>query len=422
MKNIAVIGAGAIGICCALELRKKGFTVTLIDSEKPASQASYGNAGVICTNGITPYASPQILPQLPFYGLNRDPRFLFHWPHFFSLLPWISRFIRNCNWQSYHHSLRSLSYISRDAVQLHKERLHQSKATDLLRDQGWLRLYRTKQSFDSTKQEQENFKNHDVPYEILNSKQISDLEPDIYKKYERGILLNGSPSVTNPQRVCHLYFEQYLSMGGQFFSGRITSIMPKNNTWKIIPDSGADTSLPTQFDHVVVAMGAHTPEILKPLGIKIPMAIERGYHLAYKPQAERSLSRSILDTERGLVLTPMEMDDGNIIRVTSAVNLIARPTQPTFKQILDQRAEIDSIFPMQSQQIDTPWIGHRPSMPDSIPVIGPAPRNPGLWLAFGHGHLGFTLGPKTGQLIARSIAGEINDPESNAFLPGRFQQ
>ena len=109
MSTVYVVGAGIVGICCALELRKKGLAVTLLDCTDPGSQASFGNAGIFNTSGIAPYASPDIVPLLPSYGFNRDPRFLFHWPHFFLLLPWMIKFVRCCSWKHYGHGLTSLS-------------------------------------------------------------------------------------------------------------------------------------------------------------------------------------------------------------------------------------------------------------------------------------------------------------------------
>ena len=150
------------------------------------------------------------------------------------------------------------------------------------------------------------------------------------------------------------------------------------------------------------------------------MAIERGYHLAFSMQQSSILSRSILDTQKGLVMTPMFIENQSQIRVTSAVNLIARKTTDQYSQILNLIPEMRAMLPLDQQLLDEPWTGHRPSTPDSIPIIGAAPNNPGLWLAFGHGHLGLTLGPKTGKLIAAEIAGEKKDLEADAFSVARF--
>ena len=165
-----------------------------------------------------------------------------------------------------------------------------------------------------------------------------------------------------------------------------------------------------------MAMGAQSPLLLSTVGVKVPMVIERGYHLLFQPKSGKSLGRSIIDTQFGLVMTPMEMG----IRVTSAVNLVAREIPPSFQQILDLAPQIESIFPFEKRNNDDPWMGNRPSTPDTLPIIGPAVGHDNLWLAFGHGHLGLTLGPKTGMLIADAMAGKTGASEANAFLPSRF--
>ena len=415
MKKTAVLGAGIIGICCAIELRRKGLDVTLFDECPPGEKTSSGNAGVICTAGIAPYASPTILPQLPAYATNTNPSFKFHWPHFLPLLPWTTQFIFNCNWTRYKQCLTSLSYISNDAVKLHKGLLQEANTFNLFRDRGWLKLYRTNEDFATSKRERENYDQHNVSTTILDRDDIQALEPVITRHYSKGILLDGSPFVTNPKSVCESYFNLFMTRGGKFQQDRILELLPQESNWKITTPKCSH-----QFDNVVLALGADSLPFLSELKIKVPLAIERGYHLAFSMREMSTLSRSIIDTQKGLVMTPMNIGDEALIRVTSAVNLIARKTSPRYSQILDLLPEMKTILPLGEQKLDEPWVGHRPSTPDSIPVIGPAPDNPGLWLAFGHGHLGLTLGPKTGKLIASSISGEKIDLEAKAFSATRF--
>ncbi len=415
MKNIAVVGAGIIGICCALELKRKGFNVTLFDEFLPASQTSSGNAGVICSAGITPYASPEILPHLPAYALNIYPKFKFYWPHIFQVFPFLVQFVKNCNWRDYEQSVKALHYITRDAVDLHTKLMAEANSGHLLRDRGWLKLYRTDKAFAASARERQNYKRYGVSATILETDGIRELEPAIIRNYTKAILLEGSPFVTNPRTVCESYFNRFIALGGQFEQKKISQVTPAQDSWKI---GGYACSY--QFQDVVIAMGSMSTRLLSALKIKIPMAIERGYHLAFSMQESSALSRSILDTQKGLVMTPMYVDDQSLVRVTSAVNLIAHKTTHQHSQILNLIPEMHTMLPLDQQLLDEPWTGHRPSTPDSIPVIGAAPNNPGLWLAFGHGHLGLTLGPKTGKLIADGVAGDKKDLEADAFSADRF--
>jgi len=411
MKKVVVIGAGMVGICCSISLRKKGFDVVMIDRQQPGNGASFGNAGVFNNSAIAPYQGPGILKLLPRLLAGSDPRFRFHWPHLFQLMPNLIRFISNCNARSFETRMASLSYLLHDTVELHLDLLKQSRSEKYFRDTGWLRLLSSQEDFLQTKAERERFDRYGVIYEILDAGAIKELEPDISRHYEKGIWLTNTPSVTNPEKVCLAYSDYFQSLGGHFQIANAQKLIKSGAGWKVEYDTGD-----LEADDVVVAMGAQSPDLLSTIGIKIPMVIERGYHLLYQPKSGKSLGRSIIDTQYGLVMTPMEMG----IRVTSAVNLVAREIPPSYQQILNLVPRIESIFPLEKHNDDDPWMGNRPSTPDSLPIIGPAVDHDNLWLAFGHGHLGLTLGPKTGILIADAMAGKTGDSEANAFLPSRF--
>ncbi len=411
MKKVVVIGAGIVGVCCALELQKRGCKVTLIDSDPPVQGVSYGNAGVFNNSAVSPYQSRSIVKLLPSFMLNLDPRFRFHWPHVFLLMPWLLKSLSHCNARSFENGLNTLSYILKDAVDLHTTLLRESDAMHLFQDSGWLRLHPDEADYKKTEADRRDYDRCGVKYEILNSGEIQELEPDISRKYEKAIWLTHTPCVTSPEKLGMVYFEKFRSLGGKFQQLKAKQISRINSGLQVKTDSHT-----LECEHLVVAMGAKSSHMLRPLGIKIPLAMERGYHLSYQPAEGKKLNRSIIDAHLGLVMTPMDMG----IRVTSGVNLVARETRPTYSQILNLEPEMKAIFPLGKRLIEHPWMGHRPSTPDSLPVIGRAVEFNNLWLAFGHGHLGLTLAPKTGELIANAIHGIPNDAEADAFLPNRF--
>ena len=411
MEKIIVAGAGIIGICCALYLSRKGYQVTLIDRRQPAEEASYGNAGIICNSGIAPLASPEILKHLPYLITNRHPQFRLHWPHAISLLPWIYRFIRHCNPHSKQHCIEALSYLLANTVSDHLELLRQIGAEKYYSDTGWLRLYRTAAQFQKTKDERHQYRAHGIRFQVLSGDQVRELEPALTRRYSDAIWLDGTPSVTNPGQVCKAYAAHFLAHGGRFIQSRLDRLRKMDKGWAV--DAGG-RRLPC--DQVVVALGASAPTLLRTVGVKPSLACERGYHLLYRPAPGVSLNRPIIDVQYGFAITPMEPG----IRVTSGTNLAARHAPPTPIQINVLREEIENTLPLGRQLLDTPWMGERPSTPDSLPIIGPTPSLPGLWQAFGHGHLGLTLGPTTGKLIADSIAGKPATKTEQAFWPSRF--
>jgi len=169
-------------------------------------------------------------------------------------------------------------------------------------------------------------------------------------------------------------------------------------------------------EQLVVCLGAWTPELIKPLGYSNPIAIERGYHTVLSTQQNKSLSHPIFDVDSSYVMIPMDMG----LRVTTGSNLVCRETAETPRQIEKVLPRVREAFPVGQRLVEKPWMGRRPSTPDSLPIIGPAPRHKNLWLAFAHAHMGFTMGPITGQIIANYVTGDTQSLAVNAYLPNRY--
>jgi len=200
------------------------------------------------------------------------------------------------------------------------------------------------------------------------------------------------------------------SNGGEVRQSDIKAIEAKDNGWRVVLGDGEIAAR-----HVVVALGPWSADILAPLGYRVPLAVERGYHQEFTPNPARSLQRPIHDADGNFLMTPME----NGIRVTSGVELTDRDAPSSF-------AQLDMVVPLARGVVEfgsavaEPWRGARPTLPDSLPMIGRAPRHQGLWLAFGNQHIGFTTGPATGSAIAAMIAGEAPSFDVAAFSPGRY--
>ncbi len=198
--------------------------------------------------------------------------------------------------------------------------------------------------------------------------------------------------------------------GGEIRRADIRSIVSDGSGWRVVLADGA-----LRARHVVIALGPWSADLLRPLGYRVPLAAERGYHREFKPNAARTLRRPIHDAEAAFLMTPME----NGIRVTSGVELTSRDAPSSF-------AQLDAAVPLArgvvefGEAVGEPWRGARPTLPDSLPMIGPAPRHTGLWLAFGNQHIGFTTGPATGVAIAAMISGEQPAFDAAPFSPSRY--
>jgi D-amino-acid dehydrogenase len=400
-----------VGICCAIELQRRGYQVELIDRKGPGEETSSGNAGILSLSSIAPLASPELLTRLPRLASNLDADFLLHYPHLPGLLPWLMRFLVRCKRSQYIADGLLINALAVPSVATHMELIKASEAQQLVNSSGSLRLYRNIKTYRRDELERELFDLCDLQYSIIEKREIRDLEPDIADIFSKAVLIKNSISITNPESLCQYYARYFQQLGGELRQAEITQIGPENSQWRLQTPSG-----PEMAEHLVVCLGAWTPELIKPLGYSNPIAIERGYHTVFSAQQNKNLSHPIFDVDSSYVMIPMEMG----LRVTTGSNLVYREAAENPRQIKKVIPRVREAFPVDQIVLEKPWMGRRPSTPDSLPIIGPAPRHKNLWLAYAHAHMGFTMGPVTGQIIANYVTGETQSLATNAYLPSRY--
>jgi D-amino-acid dehydrogenase len=409
-QSIHVLGAGIVGICCAIELTRRGFDVTLVDQSPPVSETSYGNAGVIAAGSIFPEASPDILKRIPGLAINRSADFRLDYRQLPRMLPYLVRFVRNTRNDVYTRHAGALNALLSRAVETHTALIDSCGAGRLLRRRGWLKLYRTRAALVAAQAQEHLLEEHGVEFTRLDSAAIADLEPHLERVFVGGRWITGAATISNPGALGNAYADLFRSLGGKLVQTRVRALSRHDHRWRIqCENTHVDT------EHVVVALGAWSRDLLLPLGYHLPLVAERGYHRHFNPDGDVSLNRPIHDIEAGYVLAPMAMGH----RLTTGVEwapLGARPT-PVQLALVEPRAR--EAFPLGTATGDI-WLGNRPQTPDSLPVIGGIPRHRNLWLATGHGHLGLSLGPLTGILLARTITGEATDIDMNPYAPSRF--
>ena len=409
--KVVVLGAGIIGICCAIELARAGFEVELLDRSEPGSETSSGNAGILSLGSIAPLASPALLPRLPGLITNRNADFKMHYPHLPQLLPWLMRFLVRCNLKTYLHDGALINALTVASVDAHRVLIRESNSEYLMNELGGLRLYRQQKTYANDGFERQLFDLCGVEYAELNKAEIKDLEPDLIDIFIKAVWIKDSISLRNPEELCRNYARYFQSLGGVIKQVEVEGIRQVNNSWQLQTGAGQ-----LETPKLVVCLGAWTSQIIKPLGYQNVMAIERGYHTVFAPQSGKTLSRPIFDVDSSYVMIPMSAG----LRITSGSNLTYRETAPTPKQIDTVVPRAREAFPLGECLLDTPWMGRRPSTPDSMPIIGPAPRHKNLWLAYAHAHMGLTMGPITGQIIASQITGTDAPLDTSAYLPDRY--
>jgi D-amino-acid dehydrogenase len=407
--DVIVLGAGIVGVSAAFAARQRGLSVILVDRREPGSETSYGNAGILSSGSILPLNQPSLWSALPTYLTNRNAAL--RWDPAWTIrnLDWIVRFLANAAPSRLKPRAAALHGLIGASLQLHRDWIVKADAVQRIRETGWLKAWRS-DAVVAAKAEQSFLAEYGIASRLLDRQAMSALEPSILPVYKVGLLHTQTASVDSPGAVVKAYALMFARSGGAIRQSTIRALLPEGEGWRVVLADGAITGR-----HVVVALGPWSADLLGPLGYRVPLAFERGYHREFKPNPARPLQRPIHDTEGGFLMTPMEQG----IRITSGVELTARDAPSSFSQ-LDQVIPLARGVVEFGDAVGEPWRGARPTLPDSLPMIGPAPRHPGLWLAFGNQHIGFTTGPATGVAIAALIGGARPSFDVSAFAPSRY--
>ena len=407
--DVVVLGAGIVGVATAYAARARGMSVVLVDRREPGGETSYGNAGIISSGSISPLNNPSLWKALPKYLTNRHAALRWNPVWAAQNAGWVARFLANSVGSRVRPRAAALHGLIGASLKLHREWIVQAKAGHRIRETGWLKAWRG-DAVAAAKQEQALLAEYGIASELLDRQDISALEPDIVPVYKVGLLNSQTASVDSPGEVVKAYARMFTGAGGDLRQSDVKAIVPDGGRWRVVLADGEIIAR-----HVVVALGPWSSDILRSLGYRVPMAFERGYHREFKPNPARSLRRPIHDADGSFLMTPMEQG----VRVTSGVELTGRDAPSSFAQ-LDQVVPLARGVVEFGDAVGEIWRGSRPTLPDSLPMIGPAPRHAGLWLAFGNQHIGFTTGPATGAAIAAMIRGAPPPYDVAPFAPDRY--
>lgn len=407
--DVVVLGAGIVGVSTAIAARQRGLSVILVDRREPGSETSYGNAGVLSSGSILPLNKPSLWSALPNYITNRHAAL--RWDPIWTIghLGWIARFLANARSSRTRPRATALHGLIGASLKLHREWIVKADAKQRVRETGWLKVWRS-DAVEAARQEQAFLAEYGIASDLLDRQAISALEPNIVPVYKVGLLHTQTASVDSPGAVVKAYARMFAGSGGEIRRSEVKAIEPDEEAWRVRLANGVISAR-----HVVVALGPWSADLLRPLGYRVPLAFERGYHQEFKPNPARSLQRPIHDAEGSFLMAPMEQG----IRITTGVELTDRDAPSSL-------AQLEAVVPLAQRVVEfgeavgEPWRGSRPTLPDSLPVIGRAPRHTGLWLAFGNQHIGFTTGPATGAAIAAMIGGATPSFDVGPFSPSRY--
>ncbi|WP_219861025.1 NAD(P)/FAD-dependent oxidoreductase [Vreelandella piezotolerans] len=411
-RQTVVLGAGMVGVSIAWQLQKRGHQVTLVDRRQPGRETSFGNAGIIQREAVRPYPFPRdmktilsVLPNRrvdiryrPAGMVNAASPLLSYWHHSSSRL-----------YKKIVPEYASLIQLCLDA---HGPMIEAAKADHLVRKEGWLEIYRTQAKLDKRIQEAKEARElYGVEFAVLDRAALSVKEPQLGDDIIGAIHWLDPWTVADPGGLVAAYATSFEAMGGELLQADITGVTQHGERWTVTTNAAS-----LEVDQVVMALGPWAGQWMKPLGYHFPTFVKRGYHMHYATQPEAKLNYWLMDAEVGYLLAPMNAG----VRLTTGAELDRLESPADEEQLGAAEKVARSIFPLGERKDSAAWKGARPCLPDMKPVIGPAPRHPGLWLAFGHGHQGFTLGPATGQLLADMMENKPTAIDMSPFRADRF--
>jgi D-amino-acid dehydrogenase len=412
-QQVVVLGAGMVGIACALSLRQRGLDVTVIDPLGPGAATSHGNAGVLARSSLMPFNHPRLLAQLPGLLRGRNPGFRWDRMAMLSQWRWGLSFLSHAREHTFHETTTALDSLIRHSGELHRRWMDAAGVAHRRRDDGWLFLYRSEAGFDAGAFGRETLARFGVATAELDAQELHDMEPNLQPIFRKALWVKDASSVDSPGEVVRAYARWLVELGGQLQTTEATHLQRDNGGWSV----GTSDGHSQRADHVVVALGPWSRDFLRHrFGLKLHMGFERGYHRHFTPAHGTALKRPVYDTAAGYVLAPMAQG----LRLTTGVELNAQHAPPNPAQLDAAERAAREALALGERTAEPDWLGSRPTLPDSRPMIGECPARAGLWLALGHQHIGFSTGPGTGELLAQLMLGEPTAIDPHPFRPQRL--
>ncbi len=413
--RVAVVGAGMVGVSCAWALRRRGLDVLMIDPGEPGGQTSHGNAGVLSPTSLLPFNHPGLWAQLPRLLRGKNPGFRLQPGHVVSRFSALAAFLTQARPSVLPVTAQALHQLISLSRPLHLEWMRQAGVAHRWREDGWLFLYRSQEAWQASAWAREIYDQFKLAWQALDSQALAALEPDLNRGFAKAMWVSGAASVDEPGTVVRALARHLIEEAGvRFVRDAVLGLNQAGPGWQLATASGQRL----QADRVVLALGPWARDFLRAQwGWKLPMLHERGYHLHFA-WTGAGLKRPIYDTAGGYVLSPM----GSGMRLTTGVELDAADAPAHPRMIEAAEAAARQVLPLGGRLAPPLWLGSRPTLPDSRPILDAAPGQAGVWLALGHQHIGFSTGPGSGELIAALMMGEAAPIDPSAFAALRWGQ
>ena len=408
-QSVIVIGSGITGVSCAEELRRSGAKVTLIDRVKAGdpSQTSFGNAGILAREGIMPIANPSMLKMIPQILLSPSSPVYLKWSYLAKFSPWALKFIMNGTRPKALPIILALNELIYDTVENHIQLSKNTDAARFIEKGDMTLLYRNRKQFSSDKFANQARRNLGIIWEELSRNELLDRDPHISKLYQFGLAYKNHGWITNPAAYVSSLAKHFQKNGGKILIGEVSKINGNNVELK--------GGIILKAENIVLATGAWSKNLTSQLGHNIPLQAERGYHLSLK-NASHMPPNTYLITDKKFGLTPMD----GFLRCAGQSEFAPLEMPPNPKAIKNLRKFLFRLYPKLAYETETIWQGTRPTLPDSLPVIGRSSKNTSVIFAFGGQHLGLTMGPKIGKMVRDIIFERQSNINMKPYSSDRF--
>ena len=411
MKTIIVIGAGIVGVSTAIWLQRSGFKVTIIDQKGPATGASHGNAGILAASSIIPVPNPSLIKKLPFYLLSKDSPVFFKMSYLPKMFPFLISYLSKSNLREVNKYAERMTPLIFDTVCQHKSLAKGTGAEKFISYQDYCFGYETEENFLNDKKVWKLRQKHGLPFEVVNGNEFSNFDPFYKDLFDVIVKCKNHGKINDPGLYVKTLCDHFLSQGGELIISKVNDISSKNLN-DVIVKIESDSLIANK---IVVATGAWSKKILKKFKIKMPLESERGYHVEYvEPNFYPKVPMML--TSKKFVITPM---DGRI-RVAGLVEFAGLKTLKRKPPLNLLKNKIKVLFPNLKCKEKIEWLGHRPALVDSLPMLGYLDKNKQILVAFGHQHLGLTAGAKTGRIVSDLIIGNDIKLKISNYRPNRF--
>ena len=409
--RVVVIGGGIVGVLTANALLRNDNDVVLIDKGNPEDRCSFGNAGSLSPGSVAPLGMPGVMITVPGMMIGKTAPLRINPRYFLPVLPWLTRFVLASSKERVEQISIALSDLLSDSVERFEQLLVEINATDLLLRKGQLQLYRNRKQKDKDSKVWSLRRRRGVEVQDVGQDDIQHLEPNVGPLYNCGVFLPNEGMVTDPAKLVEKFTEEFVRNGGEILVAKATGFKEDlGEATAVVTDRGNVVA-----NRVVIAAGAWSNELSRLAGDDVPLKTQRGYHITL-PHNHGALTRPVVAADRKFFVTPMDMG----LRVAGTVEFDSLKAPPNPARTEALASALPELLPDVDVSERTTWMGHRPCMPDSLPVIDRARGLRNVFYAFGNGHLGLTGAPMMAQLVTNLVVDREPNMDISPFRANRF--